>query len=166
MDRRQIATVLVLQELGIEPKLDLFRDRLVVQKAIYLAQAAGCDLGYYYGWYLRGPYCSPLARDMFATVEDLLGFEEAVRGFELDADSRECLTQVKELIAPPTDPHAFARRLELLASVHFLIKREQVPESTPSAVAQRLKLFGKDFDAKDVAGAIDGLRRAGLLNAA
>ena len=68
MDRRQIAAVLTLKWLGVEFKLETFTDRLIAQKAIYLAQTVGADLGYFYGWYLRGPYCPALTEDLFGAV--------------------------------------------------------------------------------------------------
>ena len=165
MNRRQIAAVLVLRELGIEPKMDFFRDRLVVQKALYLAQAAGCDLGYFYGWYLRGPYCSNVAEDMFAATEGPVDPEDAVQSFALDEESRECLAKIKELIAKRKQAD-LARCLELLASVHFLVKRKQVPDFAARTVTKRLKLFGKDFDVNQVQAALRELRGAGVLDVA
>jgi uncharacterized protein YwgA len=41
--------------------MDLFRDRLLLQKKIFLLQESGEDLGYKFGIYLRGPYSSSLA---------------------------------------------------------------------------------------------------------
>lgn len=163
MTHRQIAAVLALRELGIEPRLDVFKDRLVVQKSVYLAQAAGVDLGYFYGWYLRGPYCSPLARDMFAAVEDPQGLDEVVERFELDSQSKQRLSKLKRLIVP--DSPDLARTLELLASVHFLIRRGQVREGTAAALRERLRVFGKDFEEAEVKQAVDDLHAAGLLNA-
>jgi uncharacterized protein YwgA len=55
MDRQQIGLKLTLDALSLPARLDTFADRLVVQKAIYLAQVAGVQLGYHFHWYLRGP---------------------------------------------------------------------------------------------------------------
>lgn len=43
--------------------MTLFGDRLVLQKKIFLLKELGFDLGYTFGYYLRGPYCSELATD-------------------------------------------------------------------------------------------------------
>ncbi len=43
--------------------MDLFGDRLVLQKKIFLLKELGFDLGYEFSPYLRGPYCSELATD-------------------------------------------------------------------------------------------------------
>ena len=164
MNRRQISTLLALKELGIEPKLDLFRDRLVLQKTVYLAQVAGCDLGYFYGWYLHGPYCSALAKDMFAVVEDPESLDELGNRWVLDDESRKQLQRLQTLTRPG-DP-GLAQRLELLASVHYLITRNQLPDRRPSTVAERLAKFGKNFTEKEVKEAITGLQGVDLLNVA
>lgn len=42
---------LILEAMGIEPDVDTNDGRKVIQKAVYLAQAAGVPLGYSYRWY-------------------------------------------------------------------------------------------------------------------
>jgi len=56
MDRQQIGVKLTIDGLNLPFKIDGFQDRLIMQKSVYLAQAAGVHLGYYYHWYLYGPY--------------------------------------------------------------------------------------------------------------
>jgi len=164
MNRRQISTLLALEELGIEPKLDLFRDRLVLQKAVYLVQAAGCELGYFYGWYLHGPYCSALAKDVFAVVEDPESLDELGDRWVLDDESLKQLQRLQALI--PVNRANLPRHLELLASVHYLITRNQLPDRQPRTVMERLGKFGKNFTEEEVKEAITALQGAGLLNVA
>lgn len=45
--------------------LQSFRDRLIIQKTVYLLQAFGIYLGYQFHWYLRGPYSPRLTKDAF-----------------------------------------------------------------------------------------------------
>ena len=66
MDRQQIGVKLTADGLGLSFQVETFEDRLIMQKAIYLAQAAGVNLGYFYHWYLHGPYSPSLTRDEFA----------------------------------------------------------------------------------------------------
>ena len=47
-----------------------FRDRLVLQKTVYLLQAFGIYLGYRFTWYLHGPYSTQLTRDAFSLEPD------------------------------------------------------------------------------------------------
>jgi len=161
MDRRQIATALILRELGVAPRLDSFTDRLVLQKATYLAQAAGFDLGYHYGWYLRGPYCSQLAKDMFAAASDPVGLDDLLPSWKLDKQSRSELRRLIPLVG--ADDADRPRRLELVASVHFLITRRQVVGHGPKAITKRLRAFGKNYTAAEVEEAIRSLESAKLL---
>lgn len=73
MDRQQIGFKLALEQLSLPARLSSFDDSLILQKAVYLAQAAGVDLGYFFHWYLRGPYSSALTRDAFSMVSEING---------------------------------------------------------------------------------------------
>ena len=48
MDRQQIGVKLAVDGLGLKFKIDTFMDRLIMQKAVYMAQAKGVNLGYFY----------------------------------------------------------------------------------------------------------------------
>jgi uncharacterized protein YwgA len=52
---------LVLDELGISSDYSTIKQRTKVQKAVYLAQCVGVDLGYTFGWYTKGPFCPELS---------------------------------------------------------------------------------------------------------
>ena len=62
MDRQQIALKLAVDGLELPFEINSFEDRLILQKAVYLAQAGGVNLGYYYQWYLLGHFCLSLTR--------------------------------------------------------------------------------------------------------
>lgn len=53
------------QILGKELDLDSFDEKLMVQKATFIAQKLGLNFGYEYGWYVRGVYSSKLTVDMY-----------------------------------------------------------------------------------------------------
>lgn len=171
MDRRQIASLLVLNELGSKPVLDSFADRLILQKTIYLAQAAGLDLGYFYGWYLRGPYCSDVADDFFAARTDPNGVDDALANWALDSKSKKKLDDIKSLCGKEAVPPMVggkvierARWLELLASVHYLICRGQVKSHGPKAITDKLKGFNKNYSEEQTFEALSRLKNAGLLS--
>ena len=42
-----------------------FENRLLLQKRVYFVEEFGVPFGYTFGWYIRGPYSSDLARDGF-----------------------------------------------------------------------------------------------------
>lgn len=163
MGRRQIGLKLVLDQLGLPAQIESFDDRLILQKAIYLAQAAGINLGYYYRWYLRGPYCPSVAEDGFAlSAEISQGVDDAL-SWRLDAGSAGKLTGIRRMLEGATRQD-LARKLELLASVHFLISRKQVPSHDASTVSQALRRFNKVFTEKEVAQAIKEMKDARLLS--
>jgi len=58
----------------VYPNFDMtnFRDRLKLQKFIYLMQSCDLNLGYNFRLYLHGPYATQLARDGF----DMPNFQE------------------------------------------------------------------------------------------
>jgi len=164
MDRQQIGVRLTIDGLKLPFRIDTFEDRLILQKAVYLAQAAGVHLGYYYHWYLHGPYSPSLTRDEFAIATDIsVGLNES-EGWKLDDSSSQRLKGIRKLFAEP-ERAKLAKRLELLASVHFLIDRKQVSEVDTGRITATLKRFNKDFRKEEVKEALGELKSYGLLRA-
>ena len=161
MDRRQIATLVTLRELGLKAEIRTFEQRLIVQKSVYLVQAAGLDLGYFYHWYLRGPYSPDLSRDLFPAADEVEGGERSWERCSLDAPSQRRLADLKPLFTA-RDGMSAAGWLELLASVHFLVVRQGLAPA-PKVVARRLQLAGKNFDDRNATRALSELRGASLL---
>ena len=56
MEEKLVVLKLFLDELGIPDSIDTVDERKRIQKAAYLGQLSGVDLGYRYGWYKMGPY--------------------------------------------------------------------------------------------------------------
>lgn len=158
MNRRQIGLGLTLVDIGIPLKTESFQDRLILQKTIYLAQEAGVHLGYYFNWYLHGPYCSALANDAFSVDPESEEFKE----WKLDASSHDKLTKLSELMRLEAR-EALAKKMELLASVHFLIRRKQVSGENSSEIASTLKEYDKHFSEDNVREALGELHEYGLL---
>lgn len=162
MDRQQIGLRLAIDGLGLEFKIDTFEDRLILQKAVYLAQDAGVHLGYYYQWYLHGPYSPSLTRDEYAVAEALARDMDDSESWKLDAPSQKRLQELRSLI--PEDRSQRARKLELLASVHFLIDRNQVQGRNVDQITDTLKRYNKNFSRDEVRKSLEELVRYGLLN--
>jgi hypothetical protein len=115
-----LALKLVLNELGVEANIDTIDDRKRVQKAVYLAQLPGVDLGYRFGWYLRGPYSTDLTKDYYALAEATTT-EGGVPERHLSDAARQRLQQVKPLVPVPAGVDLPQEDwLELVSSVHFL----------------------------------------------
>jgi hypothetical protein len=127
MENAQVALKLMLDELDLEPTVETVQERKTVQKAIYLGQVAGVDLGYRYNWYVMGPYSPALTRDYFALGESLSSGDDPSNDYELQEAVKTRLARVKPVIEPPVDVKL--RRpewLELIASVHYLLEARRM----------------------------------------
>lgn len=164
MDRQQIGVKLTIDGLGLEFKTDTFMDRLIMQKTVYLAQAAGINLGYFYHWYLHGPYSPSLTRDEFAIAADITSGMDESEGWKLDEKSSQRLEGIKGIFSE-SERDKLAKKLELLASIHFLIDRKQVSKVNANRITVILERFNKDFSEQDVRKALDELKAYGLLAA-
>jgi len=164
MDRQQIGVKLTTDSLKLPFQIGTFEDRLIMQKAVYLAQAAGVNLGYYYHWYLHGPYSPSLTRDEFAIAVDVSAGLDESKGWKLDDKSSGRLVEMQRLFAEPKRGK-LAKKIELLASVHFLIDRKQASKVDTGRITATLKRFKKNFSEGDVKGAIEELNTYGLLRA-
>lgn len=158
---QQIGVFLALKEAGVGLNVDDFDSRLILQKSVYLLQSAKVHLGYQYRWYVRGPYCSALADDLFYLDGFNTDEKAELATYHLDAKSQSNIERIRGLFAQPQGD--LARHLELLASAMFLfVTRQSVPDDGEET-AQVLRNAGKDFDAKDVDRAVAELRANGLI---
>jgi uncharacterized protein YwgA len=162
MDKRQIGLKLALDALGLPPRLDTFDTRLIVQKAIYLAQVRGFDLGYHFSWYLRGPYSSQLAADAFAVVTALDSGADESKGWRLEENAYQLLKNVAAFWARDG---ISASWLEVLASVHFLVSRSHVLGDDVNSIRSTLIRFGKNFEVQTIKDALVRLQEAEILEA-
>ena len=164
MDRQQIGVKLTIDGLNLPFKVGSFEDRLIMQKAVYLAQAGGVNLGYYYHWYLYGPYSPSLTRDEFAIATDISVDPDESKGWKLDNSSSQRLEGIRGIFTEP-ERDKLARKLELLASVDFLIDRKQVSKGDTGRITATLKRFNKNFSEEEVKKALGELKSYGLLRA-
>ena len=162
MDRQQIGVKLALDGLGQLLKVDEFDDRLILQKTIYLVQAKGIHLGYYYKWYLHGPYCSSLTKDLYAIDTEGDYADEECGRWNLDEESSKRLGELASLFSE-SDTRKLADNLELLASVHFLVERKQVPGGNAKQIRRILKRYEKTFSLEQIRQALGDLRKYVLL---
>lgn len=163
MERRQIGLKLAMDRLGLDVKVESFDDRLILQKAIYLAQAAGANLGYYYRWYLRGPYCPAVAEDGFAIQAELSQGMDKAKAWAFDAASAAKLQRIRGMMNV-TPREELAKKLELLASVHFLVERRQVSGKDPVEIARTLRRFDKLFTEQQVTAALREMASNGIIS--
>lgn len=164
MDRQQIGVKLTIDALNLPFQINSFEDRLILQKAIYLAQAAGVHLGYYYHWYLYGPYSPSLTQDEYAIATDISSGLDESEGWKLDDSSSQRLKEIRSIFTNP-QRDKLAKKLELLASAHFLINTRQVSSNSAKQIVATLKRFDKTFSEEEVQKALGELIDYGLLAA-
>jgi hypothetical protein len=118
VDNGLLALKLVLEGLGVEASVDDFDKRLMMQKAVYLGQRLGVDLGYRFSWYRRGPYSSALADDYFRLCS---AGEQSADDRKLHPKVAERLEAAQRLLVPKDEmePPDWA---ELVASLDYLLK--------------------------------------------
>lgn len=123
MDSRLIALKLFLDELGIPDDTSTIENRKLIQKAVYLGQCAGADLGYRFGWHKMGPYSADLAKDYYLLSDVLALGDRDYEGRTLQRHKQENLKGVSPLINPP-EGIALNKPdwLELISSLHFMRK--------------------------------------------
>lgn len=132
MNQTRISLKLILEKAGIENiSLDSFSQRFNIQKKIYLSQLMGLDLGYRFGWYLRGPYCTDLTSDAFTLRDEVRGGETDYQGRHLTTEAGQLVEKAKQLWAAPTGLSVPTDQwLELLASIHYLKHIAYWPKGT------------------------------------
>lgn len=162
MDRRQIAVKLTLEYLGLKFGVRTFEERLILQKSIYLAQAAGVELGYYYRWYLRGPYCPSLTDDGFEIGNQIAVGSDNSKGWKLERKAQAILNRLKPLFLSES-VEELAEKLEPLASVHFIIDRAQPESVKPAMVVDNLQRGGKLYNIGQVEKTLVELRQYGFV---
>jgi uncharacterized protein YwgA len=129
----------VLNALGVAPEIETVDDRKRVQKAIYLGQVAGVDLGYRFGWYKLGPYSPKLTRDYYALAE-ALEIGERLSGPRLAAIDAKTLKKLRGLFQPPAEVTLPSESwLELLASLDYLKRVSKLDDAAANEVIKDQK---------------------------
>jgi hypothetical protein len=162
MDRQQIGLKLALDALGLDLDLSTFDSRLILQKTVYLVQAARVDLGYTFNWYRRGPYSPDLTNDAFALRAELTWNADELKDWKLEPVFLDRLARLREVLRViPVETRA--RHLELFASVHFLLRTRQAKSSDVAGLRTVLLRNEKDFSEPDIRQAIEDLKQHDLL---
>lgn len=122
MDLKQVALKVVLDQIGEDDNISSVNDRLRIQKAMYLAQVAGINLGYHYSWYVKGPYSTGLTQDYYKLSEALRAGDSAHTQRTLNPTLAGYVPRVKTILTVPADVTIPRHNwYEALASLHFLL---------------------------------------------
>src|ERR1041384_4744670 len=140
MDARLIALKLFLDELQLHDNTSTIESRKLIQKAVYLGQCAGADLGYRFGWHKMGPYSADLARDYYLLSERLALGDRDYEGKMLQNAKRRKLKSVLPLMSPPAGIGLEQPDwLELLSSLHFMRTIQAYDESQSRGTLKKEK---------------------------
>jgi len=140
MDTRLVALELFLKKLNIDDSIQTVDDRKRVQKAVYLGQRSGVDLGYRFGWYLMGPYCPSLTKDYFSLADAIAMGDKEYEGKELLDTIQEKLERVSPLMNKPEDVDLDPEDwLELVASLDYLLKVSKLQVSRAKEIFEEEK---------------------------
>ena len=121
METSLIKLKLLLNKLGIPADISTLNNRKRVQKAVYIGQVAGMELGYSYGWYLMGPYSPELTKEYFNLRNVIYGGDEEYLQYKLKKPFSEKLEKIIDLMNPPEELSlAQEDWLEIVASVLYL----------------------------------------------
>ena len=111
----------VMSELEVGERVNTLDERVTAQKAVYLAQVVGVNLGYQFTWYSTGPYSSDLAKDCYNLAEYPPRNRQDIAARRLQEPFASALTKVKQAMLIPQEVTLTQKQwLELLASVHHL----------------------------------------------
>lgn len=138
MNNRQIALKLLLDELGVNPSIETQDDRKRVQKAVYIGQTAGIDLGYRFSWYLMGPYSPDLTQDYYALAEEMQAGDKSWEGKMLKGEYTQSLRDIRQHLKPKIQLED-SSWLELLASYHYLRRVSKKTHDEARSVFERQK---------------------------
>ncbi len=149
MDARLIALKLFLEELGVKNGIDTIEDRKNVQKAVYLGQQTGVDLGYRFGWYVKGPYSPALTKDYYSLAEAIATGDDEYKQKTFPKTIKERISKAKPLFKKPEglelENHEW---IELVASFHFLRNVSKYSEDETVKIIEKekphLSIFCKD----------------------
>jgi len=153
---------LFLEALDVPPTIDTVNERKRVQKAVYLGQLSGVDLGYRFGWYIMGPYSTSLTQDYYQLAEALAtSGTPTTKNFRPNVEEK--LKAITPLLVVPAGVDLSREDwLELLASYDYL---RRVSEYTHEQALERLK-NQKSHVVAYVDQAVRALSDYGLLKAA
>ena len=123
MENKTLVLKLFLDGLGVASDISTVSDRKRVQKAVYLGQLGGVDLGYRFSWYVKGPYSTELTKDYYALADELASGSSDYKGREFLPSVRDAMKRTAPLMKVPRNVSLREEDwLELLASYHFLSK--------------------------------------------
>ncbi|MFH2056012.1 MAG: hypothetical protein ABIJ61_08650 [bacterium] len=153
---------LVFDKLGIS-SIDSFEDLLIMQKAVYLLQIYGVDLGYRFNWHKHGPHNRRLTDDAYELMAERRGNQRLRNRLRLSEDAKKKVERVKRLISERGTMDA-AKWLEALACIHYMKHFAYVPgPKSQKNIVSKLLEYEDDLDVPVVTKAWNDLNAENLI---
>lgn len=134
-----------------------FNYRMILQKTIYLLQEFDLNIGYFYNWYIRGPYSPALTRDAYKMAKR---FEDLPPVKFVDPEDESRFKQFLFFIKPKAGDHTY---LEKIASIHFLFR--MYPTISRKRIFSKTKAKIPSLTKREFETMCKELTRYGLLKA-
>ncbi len=152
--KEKIGKILGLFHAATGKKMDnrQYGNRLLLQKLVFLGQKLGIDFGYYYVWYLKGPYSVQLASDVFNV--DNKKNEEPLSGKEKNV--------LQELRKAFGEDLTNEEKLELLGSLVFIKKEWKITER--KEIVEKLRSLKPWFTKETTEKMLDKIEKSQLFN--
>lgn len=140
MENSQLALKLVLDALDEDITIGSVKDRMRLQKAVYLSQIAGVPLGYSYSWYVKGPYSPDLTQDYYA-LNSAIRAGQDIDGKVLNSSLQPQVALTKQILRLPVgvDEGRKPEWYETLASLHFLVKSSRMSLTNARTFLRQVK---------------------------
>ncbi len=120
----------VLKRLG-SGSVDSFGERLKCQKIYYFAQLFGVSPSYHFNLYIRGPYSPALADDLYKTKDKQI---KANTGKFIPDELERRFIELQTFLK-----NKDIRQLEVIATLHWLLKKAGLPVSDAISKLKDLK---------------------------
>jgi len=133
--------VACFKALGIDPHMETFSDRKIMQKLVYLLQRFGVNLKFGYSWYLHGPYSPDLTRLLFEIV--------AKTALPENLDHTE-LAKIQKLKSFLGDELRSSDKLELIVSIDYLKRYARKIGASERQILDVLKQQKPYFTGQDI----------------
>jgi uncharacterized protein YwgA len=129
-----------------------YGNRLLLQKLVFLGQKLGIDFGYYYVWYLKGPYSVQLASDIF-------NVENKNNETPLSEKEKDILQRLRKAFGEDLTNE---EKLELLGSLVFIKKEWNITQR--EAIVEKLRSLKPWFSKETTEQMLDKIEKSQLFN--
>ena len=100
----------------------------------------GVNLGYGYSWYIKGPYSTSLTQDYYQLDEEKRSGDFESANVALNEAVKNKLQDVKAVLEKPDEIELdISGWYELLASIHFLVRRNGKPLDAAKSYLKTVK---------------------------